>query len=159
MASDPRSDQIIIGMGVGESTVQMAVWDGSSWGSPLTVETSASDTEGRPFDLAYAPEGGQALAVWGRKKVNNCFYRTWDGSSWSNEQTGPGLSNKVKWVQMRPGRTGSEVFVGILLKDSSAIECMRWNGSSLGTAQQVTADSGAKAGCEAFMIAVPPVQE
>ncbi len=159
MASDPTSDQIVIGMFDGDSTVKMAVWNGSSWGSLLTVETHAPDTEGRPFDVAYTPTGGQALAVWGRKKSNDCFYRVWDGSSWSNEQTGPGLSNKVKWVQLRPGQTGNEIFVGTMLKNSGAIELMRWNGSSLGAPQQITANSGVKAECEAFMIAVPPAEE
>ncbi len=159
MASDPTNNQIIIGTLDGASAVKMAVWNGSSWGSPMTVETGVPDTEGRPFDVAYSPEGGQALAVWGRQNVNNCFYRVWDGSGWSSEQAGPGLGNKVKWVQTRPGLTGSEIFVGILLKYSSAVECMRWNGSSLSASEQICANTGVVGACEAFMIAVPPAEE
>jgi hypothetical protein len=74
--------------GGGDMDIVMRVYDGSSWGSIMTVsEDTAADEEQEEPDVAF--DGGTVHIVW--QQINgsdrDIFYRSWDGTSFSAIQT------------------------------------------------------------------------
>ncbi len=153
MASDPSSDEIILGSLNGSNEVNFVVWDGDVWGAPLLVENQTPDADKRSFDVAYENGGGEALAVWGRGGEDNFFYRTWDGAAWSAEQAGPGLNDRLKFAQLVTGLAPGQIFVTLLdASTAGTLNSFLWTGGALndlGILDSSIAGSNAQ---EAFMV-------
>ncbi len=157
LVADPASDKIIAASLDGNNDIYVVVWNGSSWGTPLAVETNAPDATSRQFDIAFQKQGSSALAVWGRSAVNNFFYRTWNGSSWSSEQTGPGLADKVAFAQTVTGSANSQIFVTIQNKQSPGqLESFLWDGSSFSSLTTVESTLSGSSTQEVFMLSAAP---
>jgi len=153
MARDPASssNQILLSCVDGNRTIYVVSWNGSAWSTALTVETGTPDANSREFDVAYEGGGTRAMVAWGRSGSNNFYYRTWSGSAWSSEITGPGLGDKVRIAQLVTGTTG-QIFLSFMDKSSTALESFLWNGSSLsslGTLESSLSGSGSQ---ESFML-------
>ena len=151
LAADPASNQMILGVLDGNSDIRLIVWNGSSWGTPLLVETSAGGFDRRNFDIAYETGGTRAIAVWGRSGQNNCYYRTWNGSSWSSEQTGPNIGAAASVVQTITDPVKNRIFVNIL-NTNGEIKSMIWDGSSLSAPVTLVSDAGGENTIESFMV-------
>jgi len=152
LAADPAGSQMILGVLDGNSDIRLIVWNGSSWGTPLLVETSAAGGfDRRNFDVIYEPGGIRAIAVWGRSGQNHCYYRVWNGSNWSNEQTGPDIGAAASIVQMATDPVGSRIFINIL-NTNSEIKSMIWDGSSFSSVSTFVSNAGGPDTAECFMM-------
>ena len=157
LAADPTSDDMIMVSMDGDPAIILCTWNGSAWGgSPLTVETNATGSDRRCFDVAYERTGGKAIAVWGRTAQNNFFYRTWNGSSWSSEQAGPGLTDKVSVAQLMNDGSSNQIYLSILQKGSGELESMIWNGSSFSARVELESNCSGPNSTESYMVASSP---
>jgi len=154
MASDPSSDQILFAGLDSTNDMNMNAWNGSSWGSNSEVETSVPGHDRRYFDLTYQPEGTNALLAYVENGQTRLRYRTWNGSSWSSEQTGTDLGNQGRTVELRTSTASGEIFIAAS-DNGTDIESMRWNGSSMSSKTQIEGTHGGLAATEMFMIAAP----
>jgi hypothetical protein len=151
LAADPCSNQMIFAASDDQSDLRLVVWNGSSWGTPLVVETSLPGVDRRDFDVEYESSGGRALAVWGRISQSYCYYRVWNGAAWSGESTGPGLGGVVSFVQLKADPLTNHIFVDILNKNDG-IQSMLWNGSTIGSPATIIANGGGDNTIESFMV-------
>jgi hypothetical protein len=151
LAANPSSNEMILGSISNLCVLKLTVWNGSSWGSPLVVDTKGAASDRRSFDIAYENGSNRALAVWGRMASTDCFYRVWDGSSWSSEQTNPGHKSDSEVIQLVPGPAKNQIFVTVLTW-SENIESMLWDGSTLSSPVTIVNDAGGSSSVESFMV-------
>jgi len=154
LAADPCSDQMILGsMGINGSNgcVEMAVWNGSSWSDPCQMENLAPSTDRRVFDVEYNNTGTGALAVWGRSGQNRYYYKTFDGTDWSSEQTGQDIGSTVSVVQLTTDTVDNQIFLTLTGEDDQ-LRSGLWDGSSFSAAATLVSDMPDPNVVESFML-------
>jgi hypothetical protein len=154
LTSDPGSNQILFAGLDNLNDLNLNSWSGSSWGSNTEAESTVAATDRREFDIAYESQGGEALLVYSESSNTRLRYRTWNGSSWSSEQSGTDLGSQGRTVELRTGTAAGEIFIAAS-DDGSDIELMRWTGSSMTSKTRIEDNIGGTSITESFMIAVP----
>ena len=154
LAAKPSSNEIAMGAFDANKDINVNVWNGSAWGTDVTVETNSGNSNRRQFDLAYQPDGARAVLVYGESSVLQCRYRTWNGSAWSAELSGPALNATPRVVAVVPGASGSEVFTAVS-DTNSDLTVTQWNGTSMSAATHVETSLGGSSSTEQFMLAAP----
>jgi hypothetical protein len=132
--SCPLRDEKIMGALDDNGHVNLEVWDGTSWGSPLEVTTTIGGTNSayRGFDIAYEHVGGDAIVVY-HTGGNDPEYRVWDGSSWSAATTIDLPTGGIPvWIKMQPYATASDDIILMTLDTSNTITAAVWDGNSWG---------------------------
>jgi len=66
--------------------VRAWIWDGSSWGNGLELETYTNDEVSEGIGVAYESISGYAMFVWGDDATNSYDSRRWLGSSWEGAE-------------------------------------------------------------------------
>jgi len=119
------------------------VWNGTSWTVTNNIAFTTSTPSYRMFDIEYEKTSGEALLVYPNG------YRTWNGSTWSNEiqyiiATPPLV---VNWIALAQKPTsGSNEIALIALDQNKVVHGLIWNGSQfsehivLGNAQSATTE-------------------
>lgn len=157
MAADPTSNAIIFAALDDQNDLNVNVWSGSgSWGTNTELEASCPGYDGRYFDVIFERGTGHALIVYGESGVNTPRYRTWNGSSWSAEQTMANLGSTVKIVQLARGFNNGEVFVAISTADTK-LHMLRWTGSSMSTDTVVESGLGGWSQYSSFAVPEPTI--
>jgi hypothetical protein len=128
--------------------VEVQFWDGSAWGAVYQATSDAGDKSTRVFDLAFEQSSGDALLVYRESGTNSVRYRTYDGSSWSAEQsislTGDSPPDWLRLVS-RPG--GDEMILTVAHDgDELAAVAAVWNGSSFGDIVTLLDEDGSSQG-------------
>lgn len=154
LAADPNSDAIMCAVLDSNEDINAAAWNGSSWGSVHELETSACWTQCRAMDVAYEPQGTKALIIYSDSWDNRVRYRTWGGSAWSGESWGPDLGDTPVIHQLRPGKSGSEIFAAVH-DNGSDVNVFQWNGSGFSSNTQLETDMSNAWGKECFMLSAP----
>ena len=113
----------------------------------------SGDTDRRPFDVAYEPDGSHALVVYS-DNTTSLGYRTYNGSGWSAASSMASLGAKPQWVQVVPGRTGSEMFIAAADLNLDLYVC-RWDGSTMSSFTTITTTLGGSNTTEQFWL-LPP---
>lgn len=157
LVSDPVSNEILLGVQDNDLDINVARWSGSSWSGYTEIETNTDDEEARMFDVAYEPDGGDALIVYTESGSNTAKYRTWDGSNWSSESNGPAVGTEPQVVQLRTGATSGEIFVTVTDEESD-LRSWRWSGSAMTSPNTLETTVTDYWYSEQFMLAVPPPQ-
>lgn len=151
MVADPLSDEILFGSLDSKEDVNVNVWDGSSWGTNLEVETSESSDDRRGFDIAYEGGGGEALLVY-EEGGTSLRYRTWTGAAWSAEAVGPSAGAATSGVvQAVTGPSPGQVFV-TFTNNNRDIRSAVWDGSGFGAVTSLGVQSDSQ-DYETFMVA------
>jgi hypothetical protein len=154
MASDPTSNQIIMGTLSTNNYIYFDTWNGSAWGTPLLAETNAAGGTGkRNFDVSFKPTGTTGLVAWAEGGVNGFMYRTWSGSAWSAAATGPALDHPPSIVQLTPSAANSNIFAAFLSQTSGRLSAMTWTGSSFGATVDIVTNAAGPTSDESFMVA------
>lgn len=152
MASDSLSDEIIMTTLDQGNDVNVTIWNGSGWGSPFEIETNTPYSDRRAMDVAYEPQGNEALVAFD-DNTNTLKYRTWDGFGWSVEMPGPSGGSAPLWnPQAVTGMVSGQVFV-TYCTDDRQIRSVVWGGSAFGSALTLAVSSGDKEH-ETFMVAI-----
>lgn len=130
LASNPNSDEIILVTGDDKSDVRAQVWDGSSWGNPVTITNNARATSYQCFDVAYEEATGRAMLVWSDQSNNDLKYVIWDGGSWSSSGSIDSIYNDpVYWIKMSADPNSNNIIM--VSQDLDGwIYANTWDGSS-----------------------------
>lgn len=155
LAAKPNSNDIAMGAYDAGQDINANVWNGSSWGTNFEAERYSGNSSRRQFDIAYEPSGARALLVYAERYSSRCRYRTWNGSSWSSEKTGPSLGNSPRVIAVVTGDSGSELFV-VVSDTGTDLTVTRWDGSSLYSSVQLESTLGGYSSSEQFMMTAPP---
>lgn len=153
LAAKPNANEIVCGILDDSDAVFALVWNGSSWGTVQSVGSTAGVCEHRRFDVAYEPAGTTALLAYSTG-ASILRYRTWNGTSWSVQQSGPNFGAVVDIVRLSPGNSGSEI-LGLCTDQNWRLNAFNWNGSSM-SGSLINDPLGGESNCEAFTL-VPPV--
>ncbi len=137
------SDEIILMTLDTADTVTAAVWDGSSWGNTISLETSAYSYQYEGIAAAYEYAIGRAMAAWTTNTSNVVQYRFWDGNSWSTESEVSTTSTGAKWLRLASDASSNRIVLGALC-DGGIVEVNVWDGTGWGTQLQVESSAEAE---------------
>ena len=154
LVADPASDEILFAALDGDKDINVNVWNGAAWGSNLEIETSATYNDRRQFDIAYENGGNEALLVYHEAGQNKLRFRTWNGSGWSTERNGKVIGEDARTILCRPGTDLGDVLI-LASDDGSDLQAIRWRGTSMGGATQLTTGLGGAVDVEQFMLVMP----
>ena len=149
LAADPNSDSMILAVtGTPVANDYALVWNGSGWGNSVTLDTGTG-IDGTEIHVAYEAHSGQALVVYDADGTTNAInYRTWDGTSWSAQQS---LSAPAGVA------AGSDASFGLLVSDPNSnrialgvvgepeIWLAVWDGNAWTSTLTATASAGSSA--------------
>ena len=134
LASDPQSNRIVLGVltnGGTAADIWLNVWDGSSWGTSILAETTATGSIFPNVAVAFESQSGQALAVYGQNGQNVVRYRTWSSAGgWSGEQTdGPNIGAVSNTMTLDSDPLSDGIMLSV--QDfTSNLNYVWWNGLS-----------------------------
>ncbi|HEX2837814.1 MAG TPA: hypothetical protein VHN77_06770 [Phycisphaerales bacterium] len=134
------SDQIVLLVAT-DTRLYGAVWNGTSFGSLTTLETSLP--QGGFPRAAASPGAGSAIVAWGSTAVTSARYATWNGTTWSSIADAPAASGVVYGVVLapNPSSSGSDVLMACV-DAANDISVSRWSGSAWGSATVVETNAG-----------------
>ena len=89
----PVRKEIIMGTINDTNDINLAVWDGSSWGNSLTFSTDV-DNNYKCFDIAYESQSGDALVVGRTDATPTVSYNIWDGVAWVHAGSQPAFTTE-----------------------------------------------------------------
>lgn len=157
LAADPTSNKVMLGVLDAAGRVNVTVWSGSAWDSYLQVESNAPTGGSRCFDVAFEPRGTRGIVGYGHATTTSLRYRTYDGTSWSNQSSGPTVPGTPFLVQLTPSGGGTEIMALLnCTGGQNRLEFMRWNGTSFVNVQELEPNVSGPAGAEVFMVPDEP---
>lgn len=142
LRSSPNSSEKILATLDDSDDVNLQVWSGLNWNSPLEASSDANDDNRRQVDVAYEQASSEALAVFVHQdSASRPRYRVWYGSGWTAHQYVANIgSNDLKWLDLNPRPEGEEMVLATL--DSGRdVWAQVWNGSGWGNARQLESDA------------------
>jgi hypothetical protein len=92
MEGCPVRKEIIMGTIDGQDDINLAVWDGTSWGNPHVFSTVNAGTDYKRFDIAYESQSGRALVVGRYDDTTTVRYNIWDGTGWLHATAQPAFN-------------------------------------------------------------------
>jgi hypothetical protein len=152
MAIDSTGSKIVLaGVGADSSLIRYHYTSGT-WSGQTVAATAIGTSTARLFDVAWTPDNAHCLLAYA-KGTNNVFARTFDGTTWSAEVTGPTLTagSNTQVVTLTPGSSGKQIFVHAA-NAGLGLWSMIWDGASLGTATQLETSLGGVSGNEPFAV-------
>jgi hypothetical protein len=110
-------------------------WNGSAWVAFTQIASGCAYSDRRLFDVCSTPDGTQTVIAYAING-SNIYYRTWSGSSWSGQTTGPNLGATVMWVQLAQGVSGTDVQC-IASTSARKLYYTSWTGSAFSSATAI----------------------
>ncbi len=137
LEAKPNSDEIILINLDGDESIWTQVWDGSSWGNKLRLESDTDEEDYQQFDIAYEQSSGEAMVVWVDEDSNKPRYRTWDGDSWSSEAAANSVgSTEIYWIKLAAKPDSDEIAM-VTLDSGRDLNAQIWDGSSWGSNTEI----------------------
>lgn len=133
LASDPNSDQVVMGVTTFDEEIWLSVWNGSSWQNTIEATdvmlAQYSDYPG--VAVAFESQSGRALATYGVTSTA-VQYRTWDSSSgWSANLFGPNINAIPNSMMLAPSPTSDDIMLSVQ-NGNSELRCIPWDGTAWG---------------------------
>ena len=140
LASDPKSNNILMGEENNGDDINISAWNGSNWSSGLKIEDDTGSNSRRIVDVAFEGSSSKGLVVWG-DQTTTPKYRKWDNNSWSNEFSASSHGgDDTRWVQLIPDPFSDKIFLMTSDRDDD-INIQQWNGSSWSNTTEVEKSS------------------
>jgi Mg-chelatase subunit ChlD len=140
LASDPKSNNILMGEENIDYDININEWNGSNWSSVLNIENDVGSYSRRIMDVAFEGLSSKGLVVWG-DKTTTPKYRKWDNNSWSGEFSASSHGgDDTRWVQLSPDPFSNKMFLITSDKDDD-INIQQWNGSAWSNTTEVEKSS------------------
>lgn len=140
LASDPLSDNILLGICTSAPKPYLSNWNGSSWATPTNVSSALMADDGHLVDVAFEATTGKGLALY-RKIVGSneatLYLRPWTGSAWGSESATFSVSQNPDWFFLVPKPGTSEIYVAVK-STSGLIDVAKWNGSTMSAKTSIT---------------------
>lgn len=104
------------------------IWNGSSWGNLLELESTVADKTREVIEVAYEQTSGQAMFVWGYEGYKES--RKWSGSSWDSELPAVQITSfTVQWFSLKADPASNRLML-VCIDDQADLNTVRWDGSS-----------------------------
>jgi uncharacterized repeat protein (TIGR01451 family) len=140
-ASSQRNEKIFVGVNIHKDITAMR-WNGSTWSLlPFSPLGKVTEDFWWSMDVAYETASGDAMLVWHNNTTGTAgiSYRTWNGSTWSAEQTiTTPVAGAPKQMHLAAAPSGDEMVL-VVSNASSQDYALVWNGSSWGNAITLSA--------------------
>ena len=122
------SREIIMGTLDNAHDINLAVWDGVSWGEEWEFSTTAKK-ELKCFDIAYESLSGDALIVGRNGTGNHPYYTMWENQTWVHRP--PMLVNtsgggEVQHIAAEPNPLSDEILITVGKQGDLAL--LQWDG-------------------------------
>ncbi len=144
LASDPNSNNILVGALDTAYDISVSIWDGLAWTTTnREIETASHGYNRRYFDVSFEQASGIGMVVWS-DNTHTPKYQTWNvtGDSWSPESSASSIgTNYVSWVQLTPDPESDEIFLMTSEGSDSGIDIQKWDGSVWGAVSEVETSS------------------
>ena len=132
LASKPTSGANEISLIALEGTtasgsVRAWIWDGTSWGNELSLETNTVKTK-EDIGVAYESVSGNAMLVWGDNAANRYDSRRWLGTGWEGAErvATSSPSGNPGWITLKSDPASNRIM--FLTVDSvSDLWTVDWN--------------------------------
>lgn len=138
LASNPSGDQMAMIVNGQDPAVDFAmIWNGSSWGNPVTLDSLAG-AEHTDVSVAFESLSGRALVTYdANASTSDVQYRLWDGSTWSTERqlsapAGVAVGSDVSWARLVADPNSDQIALGVL-SDGNEVWFAVWDGSTWGS--------------------------
>ncbi|MBD3313412.1 hypothetical protein GF345_03135, partial [Candidatus Woesearchaeota archaeon] len=147
LKANHERNEWILGTEDKQNDVNIQVYDGNAeeWGNLNQVSESVPNAAYRSFDIAYEYGSGDALMVYEDSSGNDQIvkYRTWDGSSYSSEETlTTGLaSSPANWIELTPKKNSDQIML-LVHNNNNELYAVPWNGTGFNTSQGSVLSSG-----------------
>ena len=128
LAADPNSDEIVIVTLDDARDIRAQVWDGSSWGNPLTITNDSRAYGYQCFDAVY-DRNGNAIVVWSDKGTSTVRSRVWNGTAWGAASDIYAFTDSVYWIKLAADPNSDNILMGALNEDKD-VHVTVWNGST-----------------------------
>ncbi len=143
LTTDPGSNSMILAMGGANAPEDSAiVWNGSSWGNGVTLDT-ATGVDRTEINAAFEAHSGHAIVVYDSDGSTNALsYRTWDGTSWSSQQSlsapsGTGAGSDISWTALASDPNSDRIALGGIA-DGNEVWFSVWDGNAWGNGLTAT---------------------
>jgi len=136
VASNPNSDELTLIVATNGPEEYALVWDGNSWGNGIVLDSTGAGGQQTEVYVTYETQSGDALIVFDADAPGNTLqYRTWDGSSWSAQQTitpsiDPG--SDVRFTVLASDQFSDRIALGAIA-ELGETWFMIWDGSAWGS--------------------------
>lgn len=142
LASNPKSDEILMVTLDSSSYIYAQVWNGSTWGNPQEIETNAAQTDYQCFDAVYESQSGYGFIAWADNSFN-LWYRRWRGleDTWSEPEVHWNTSlDAVRFLKLA-SNANTNYILGAQLNSLNQINATVWNGIQWGITKTVSTSS------------------
>jgi hypothetical protein len=120
--------------------LQATIFNGSSWSAAQTFTSDVGTNNQRPHHAAYEAASGDALVVYRTGNNSAIYYRTWNGSSWSAQQSvSSPVSGAPRFLRLVPKPASDEMMLLILTQDNT-LGAIRWTGAAWSNAAPLDSD-------------------
>ncbi len=115
--------------------VNVCFFNGSTWGTTSLLSSDTGGTNDRPEDIAYEQLSSDALCVYWKGTTSVFGYRTYNGTTFSSEQTFTSpFTTEADFLTLYPRPVSNDILA--LTSDGIAgnsLQAKLWNGSSWGS--------------------------
>ncbi len=159
LAAKPGSNEVVCGILDSNQRLRMYIWTGSAWASSVEICTDTWRSDRRLFDVAYQPDGLNALVVYGQNSTALAF-RTYNGTSWSaaanmTDWGGNPAQNRPSFVRVVPWLSGGEMFVVASTSSNDNLNAWRWSGTAFGSMTTLETSLGGTNTTQRFSMPAP----
>jgi hypothetical protein len=140
----PVRKEVIMGTIDGQDDINLAVWDGASWGNPHVFSTVDDNPVYKRFDVAYESQSGNALVVGRYDLTTTVRYNVWDGTAWLHTTPQPAFnltSGALRLVTMASCPGNDHILIAVV-NSGNDLQLFQWNGvafTDLGVIEDSTA--------------------
>jgi len=156
------TEKIIVTLSV-DDYLDAYVWNGSSWSVTNNIgQVNSGASTYQSFDVAYEKASGEAIIVYALLSsdgTRDLAYKTWNGSTWSNEayinDLGHSSAVNYRWVELEPNPINGSNEIALIAIDQSNADCNGWiwNGNDWGNFQELESSMSAVRDCECIGVA------
>jgi hypothetical protein len=138
----PIRKEIIMGTIDGLDDINLAVWDGLSWGNPHVFSQNARKVY-KCFDVAYESQSGDALVVGRYDGTTMVRYNVWDGTAWLHATPQPAfnLAGGPATLVTMASCPGNDDILIATVNTAFDIRLVHWDGNAFHDQGEIVLDA------------------
>ena len=132
MKGCPKRKEIIMGTLDNAEDINLAVWNGESWGNLIEFTNNTGSTLYRSFDIAYENLSGDALVVGRYDDGTTIKFNIWNGTAWvfgTPQNAFSIIWGELSYITMASKPNSDEILIAAV-NTNNDIKIIQWNGSA-----------------------------
>lgn len=129
MASNPHSDEILIGLLQVTNDLKIVRWDGTAFVDLGEIDTDTASDRFGGAEIVYEQQSGEAMILWGHANVHQIYYALWNGTTLSPVGQLPDFGGIPKIVRAAADPASDSIFVAAV-DDQDDLNVAVWNGDA-----------------------------